>query len=413
MAFDSRPGARASRSFAHTLVIFGSMLLPALSWPSVGPFNTWFHPCPLRWNPANNFRALAYNRFRGQDYAVNTIADAINAWHDDIVNGHPRPLVLSFVGSTGVGKSLAAHTVSEAILTDSKLGTLRIRGDDADVEDWKDRLVGDLDKDHHVHQARSSIQRKLMDHMVKCGGNGVIFVDEAQLGMIEAWDAMVPAMEREMAQLHGVDFSHAVFIIASDIGMAELGDLVKEALSTPSEDNTNMLKVVGTVLREKLRSRWLGCKLAKFLSSTIPFMPLSETVMQSVISLYFHQDQRFKGSYKEVVLQYGSLAVLASPAYVSYLGENPRLAEYGARDIPKSDSGPVKRMHSAISRLPKPSMSCTGTSVCHVEPLSYLHIRPADDPRDAKAAKFGPEWVFEACRTVNHQDCVFLSKSRI
>jgi hypothetical protein len=97
-------------------------------------------PCPYVENMMLSLQQSLPRYIKSQDEAINMIEEAIASWEFDKQSGTNNPLVLSFTGPTGVGKTETAYRIAEAILakkvrktagTRHQLcGLLTLRGED-------------------------------------------------------------------------------------------------------------------------------------------------------------------------------------------------------------------------------------------------------------------------------------------
>lgn len=164
--------------------------------------------CPYVDDPIASLRNILPAHISGQDLGIEMILDSFSAWEFSRKGGYQQPLVLAITGPTGVGKSETGFVVAEAILAmKSRIGISRRHLPEGylvlggqDYSNTSDAYVGENNGLPEVHRR---INKRITDHLRKCGGSGVIVFDEIQKVVPGALNILVEGLkERGEFRVH-------------------------------------------------------------------------------------------------------------------------------------------------------------------------------------------------------------------
>ncbi|CCI39989.1 unnamed protein product [Albugo candida] len=222
-----------------------------------------------------------------QDLAVESIIAAIEAWEFTRPTAKDRiPLVLAFTGPTGTGKTETSYVLARSIFkhtrklykSDKKVasGLLMIRG-----EDFSDNFTNPVTAYHRL------IKSMIVDHLIHCSGKAIVVFDEVQKVIPHTLDVLMEAMSSSAKLSYTVggvtstlDTSNVIFILISDIGVSQMMDVIRKY---PSRNEVSALKLEQTV-KAALDAQWNRLEFGKIVNKVIPFLPLQQPDIQSIIA---------------------------------------------------------------------------------------------------------------------------------
>ncbi|MCW2248186.1 ATP-dependent Clp protease ATP-binding subunit ClpA [Azospirillum fermentarium] len=219
-------------------------------------------------------------RVRGQDRAVAAIAD--EAARHTAKTQPRRPLSLFMIGTTGVGKTLAARCLAEALSAESGAGYGWLR---LDMCEYQER--------HRVSQLLGAPQGYIghgdgaqLTDALRRNPRTVVLFDEIEKAHPDIFRTLMNAMD--VGRLSSptvrdgnweIDCRHALFCFTSNIDAgAIIGTLAQQGvLDDP--------KAIDAQCRSRLRSSSLPAELVGRITRFIPFVPITDDIRAEVAAL--------------------------------------------------------------------------------------------------------------------------------
>ena len=221
----------------------------------------------------------------------------------------PRPLFMHFSGPTGVGKSLTADIVAEAILSERKderhpCGKLLVQMHQYSSPHAK-----------HVDAATGAIRSMVAEQLYHCPRSVLIF-DEIQRAPEQLLDNIIDIFDRTGQQpvltypphTTPLNTSSCIIIVVSDIGSTKLNpDMDRDAAKRAVEEDAD--------------SKFQNSEKRALLQNIVPFLPLSLDDMKWVAAKELKElggdlSKEYKGAWggkltwaKGVPLWYGVVCV--------------------------------------------------------------------------------------------------------
>jgi DNA polymerase III delta prime subunit len=302
--------------------------------------------------------------------------DAMHAWDQT------EPLIISFSGTTGVGKTEMAYRLAEGMLAktetentdglkkESPKGYLPIDGSRYSKSSIK-----------NVQQARQELEMEIISHLKKCNGNSVIVFDDMQKMEPGVIDAVLPALEKHGSFSYSyeeqsyseyfsswyngkrysikktgyVSTARAVFIFISDI----YNDALKTALVDYQERSSIPKTILKYMMEEHIDRHWERLRLGKRIGEVISFMPLQRSHVMDIFYKHIrnHAESRRSIDWVDIFVDEKVIEFLTGPRFVKYttIGEGGNSANrltfstYGGRPVTQSWGwGPMRTLQKIL-----------------------------------------------------------------
>ncbi len=276
-------------------------------------------------------------RVVGQPFAIKSVSDAIRASRAGL-NDPMRPIgVFLFVGPTGVGKTELAKALAEQLF-DQEDAMIRLDMSEYMEKHSVSKLIGSppgyVGYDEGG-QLTESIRRRPYT---------VVLLDEIEKADHDVFNILLQVFdEGRLTDSKGrkVNCKNALFIMTSNIGSEEL----QNSKHTTKED---IIATIDPILRRHFRPEFLNR-----LDEILPFMPLKEEVMESIVEIQLRLiAKRLTSRHIHLSWKKNVLAHLAKEGY------DPL---FGAR--------PLKRLiqHSVVTLLSKEILAGKIPGACDLE----------------------------------------------
>lgn len=245
----------------------------------------------------------------GQQFAIGEVSEAIRRARSGL--GDPnRPIgVFLFVGPTGVGKTELAKSLSK-MLFDSEKAMIRLDMSEFMEKHSVSKLIG-APPGYVGYDEGGGLSEKIRRQPYS-----LILLDEVEKAHPDVFNILLQIFDDgRVTDNKGrvVDCKNALFIMTSNLGSKEL--LEKKKLKSKEE----ILRVIDPVLKGHFRPEFLNR-----LDATLPFMPLQESDMASIVKLQVAPIiGRLKQ--KEILLEVSDDVIhhLAKEGYDPYYGARP------------------------------------------------------------------------------------------
>lgn len=250
-------------------------------------------------------------RVFGQNQAIDAVADAARRMRTDL-RRTKRPASFLFVGPTGVGKTETARAFAEAIFDDDD-SLIRI-----DMAEYKDEssisgLIGSRPG------LVGSEEGGFLTERVRRQPYSVILFDEVEKAHPQVLDLLLGALgEGRLTDAKGrfCDFSSAIVIFTSNLGVAEANELTDD----PEKKKDIILKVVKANLRPELFNR---------LDDVICFNSLDKILLEQIVKRNLDDLKRSLNEEHGIDLSYTTDAI-------SFLADRAYDPAYGARPVERT-----------------------------------------------------------------------------
>lgn len=252
--------------------------------------------CPFVHNPAQAVRKHLELNLKAQPIAIKSVVDHITGWYST-----DKPLVLSFTGPTGVGKTETATLVAEAILKKK----VRMKG--GKRLQPKGKLVfngADFADSSLIQQYHEIITSQFVDVLKICGNQAVVIFDEVQKIAPKTLDVLLSAMSEHPSFTHYdfvthkarvFDTSKVIFILISDVGADRMFELIQE-----NNGRQHVTKnLVQKEIRQILRKQWKRLDFTSKIDGSVPFLPLEPEHIRQVLDFKL-KDLKRSGAKKKL-----------------------------------------------------------------------------------------------------------------
>jgi len=222
--------------------------------------------CPLRENGLMMLNSTLQNRIYGQEYAIDKIVNAL-------LSKDPQKCIsFHFSGDNGVGKTITALTITEALfcvknyMTDMYRGLLYLRGNKYRIQNEKDT--------YKALEYKEEILNDIYNQLSSCP-HSVIILDEAELPDEQTMEVFEEILdEQPMLQFKKKQTSKkdAIFIFISDFGMLE-------------NKSPKTIEKIQNLIYTDTKNSWIHSKHTDLIQYIIPFVPLSiqQDLPQSIL----------------------------------------------------------------------------------------------------------------------------------
>eukprot|EP00743_Colponemidia_sp_Colp-15_P011187 GILK01012448.1.p1 GENE.GILK01012448.1~~GILK01012448.1.p1 ORF type:complete len:478 (+),score=77.10 GILK01012448.1:35-1468(+) len=333
--------------------------------------------CPLVQDPVNNLKDTLLSRIRGQPVAISGVVSAYSAFsqYAQVADGSSRPLVLAFIGPTGVGKTETANLMAEAIFAK------RIQVGDLELAKGLLRLNGAEYNDPAIPTSifQQSLKRRIVDHVQSCPHAAVLF-DEVHKVAPNTLDVLVDSLGdrsllsyiNDKGEEVSADLSATVFILISDVEETSFKKLLLDFETR--DDLLSHQSKLERLLNRIMDEEWQRLKFTGRISAVVPFLPLEPTQILEIVSLrleLLNQEGINRKWWRQLFWDESLLILLSSSHCIQYQsfsiqaqdGERKtfkkQYATYGARQIDKQIRFAIK---SRLITVLKSSISDLNTS---------------------------------------------------
>ena len=248
----------------------------------------------------------------GQDHAIEAVSDAIRRSRSGLQDENKPIGSFLFLGTTGVGKTELAKTVTEFLFNDPSAMT-RIDMSEYSEKHNISRLVGappGYVGYEEGGQLTEAVRRKPYS---------VVLLDEIEKAHPEVFNTLLQVLDDGRltdGQGHVVDFKNTVIIMTSNLG----SHLWHDAEAKSPAKMEFIEKEIITALKKHLRPEFINR-----IDEIITFRPLSSKAMQSIVRIQINRVIE-KIETKEITLEVSDEAIEA----IAKIGFDP---DFGARPI--------------------------------------------------------------------------------
>ena len=342
-------------------------------------------PCPYVDNIMISLGSSLPRYIKSQDEAINMIEEAIASWEFDKQSGTNNPLVLSFTGPTGVGKTETAYRIAEAILakkvrktagTRHQLcGLLTLRGEDyantTNIIDDRKKKWSDGNANAKMdmiegeeQEMHRRIKSKLAAHLDKCKETGVIIFDEIQKAAPRVLEVLIPALtERgsvsvdtwtkdrnsdDKQEYKQYSTSNCIFIFISDIGSDKMIDLLLKYGDKTLIPRQSLREAVKVALNQKLSS---NLQFGKYIKDVIPFLPLEPNDLISILKLKLSEEAEIHRNSKwlDLIVDDNVVELLVGNKFIQYKNYTTTVRIKNDKKVEELDiSGNIKQKVAKI-----------------------------------------------------------------
>jgi len=248
----------------------------------------------------------------GQDHAIEAVSDAIRRSRSGLQDENKPIGSFLFLGTTGVGKTELAKTVTEFLFNDPSAMT-RIDMSEYSEKHSISRLVGappGYVGYEEGGQLTEAVRRKPYS---------VVLLDEIEKAHPEVFNTLLQVLDDGRltdGQGHVVDFKNTVIIMTSNLG----SHLWHDAEAKSPAKMEFIEKEIITALKKYLRPEFINR-----IDEIITFRPLSSKAIQSIVRIQINRVIE-KIETKEITLEVSDEAIEA----IAKIGFDP---DFGARPI--------------------------------------------------------------------------------
>ncbi|MEL0240199.1 MAG: AAA family ATPase [Flavobacteriaceae bacterium] len=248
----------------------------------------------------------------GQDHAIEAVSDAIRRSRSGLQDENKPIGSFLFLGTTGVGKTELAKTVTEFLFNDPSAMT-RIDMSEYSEKHSVSRLVGappGYVGYEEGGQLTEAVRRKPYS---------VVLLDEIEKAHPEVFNTLLQVLDDGRltdGQGRVVDFKNTVIIMTSNLG----SHLWNNAETNSSFNIESIEREIITALKKHLRTEFIN-----LIDEIITFRPLSSEAIESIVRIQLDRVIE-KIETKEITLEVSDQAVEA----IAKIGFDP---DFGARPI--------------------------------------------------------------------------------
>lgn len=271
-------------TFQKLLMIFTSIHLFGIvgsesKWMR-NPYCVAFECCNSDWI-VRDVEALKRN-LTDQLFGQHIVRDAVaSSLTSHVKYGSDKPLVFSFHGSTGVGKSFVSKLIANSWFRkgmDSSYAHLRIGSKDFP---YKDR----------IRKYKEHLEILIRGNTLKCPHQVFIF-DEVDMFPPSLLDTLTPYLT-SYEKIEGVDYRKCIFILISNTGQKSINNKTFATFKSGSLRESLALKEMEEFMTEEIyTSKDTGLSHSQlidryFISYSLPFLPLERKHVRMCVERSF------------------------------------------------------------------------------------------------------------------------------
>ena len=272
-----------------------------------------------------NIEQSLQERVKGQQHAINTLADAIIESRSGLSNPNQPIGSFFFLGPTGTGKTELTKSLAELLFDDQDA---MIRFDMSEFkEEHSAALLYGAPPGYVGYEEGGMLVNKIRQKPYS-----VVLFDEIEKAHQSVYDVFLQILDE--GKIHDKlgregDFSNAIVIFTSNIGSQWISDQFSKGQTPQSNE---LIEIMTPHFRPEFLAR---------LTEVVPFEPISLAVAQQIFELRLKRLQ-------QQLLQQKEINLLISPNALTYLSQKGYSKQYGARPIAGVIRNYIKK---AISRL--------------------------------------------------------------
>jgi ATP-dependent Clp protease ATP-binding subunit ClpA len=264
------------------------------------------------------------SRVIGQERAVTTLAKALQRI-DTGLEQEGRPFVIMFAGPSGTGKTELAKALSGVMFGESdRLITLDMT-----------RFAGDHHREELIGSPPGYVDSDKVPAWVtaiEAQPNSIVLLDEIEKAHPKVLEIFIPVFDEgrlETAMHKVADFSHAIFVLTSNLGTGhpaarlgpDIGDLLPDA-EREARDAEQLEYQIRQAISQSIRPEILNR-----MAGTVVFQPLSREALDQILDLELAKVNKRRG------LAQPGITIELDQAAKDFLVEHGNSAEYGAREL--------------------------------------------------------------------------------
>lgn len=252
-------------------------------------------------------------RVKGQDHALEAMAEVIKAAKAGIKNPDQPLGVFLFVGPSGVGKTEAALTLCD-ILFGSDKNAVNINMSEFQEAHTVSRLVGS--PPGYVGYGEGGLLTEAVRHKPY----SVVLLDECEKAHLDVMNLFYQVFDKgSLTDSEGkeIDFKNTIIIMTSNLGT----DVIQEM--TASDDRPPVDSVTSAI-RPILSKHFKPALLARM--SVVPFFTLDKAAMKNIVELKLIR-------VKQTLMENNRMKMAYTPKVVDQITSRCTEVETGARNI--------------------------------------------------------------------------------
>eukprot|EP00033_Pygsuia_biforma_P002922 GCRY01003222.1.p1 GENE.GCRY01003222.1~~GCRY01003222.1.p1 ORF type:complete len:380 (+),score=58.14 GCRY01003222.1:162-1301(+) len=281
--------------------------------------------------PLKILQALKENVI-GQDHVLEQLYALFSEHFNPSFGSFRAPLVLSFHGTTGVGKTLSINLIQETLFPTKDLAndcSVTFLGDDYVNPDLKTKIF------ETVHQMEATIENVARS----CSHPLIVFEDIHVVAYPEVINLFRKYFS-EVGQVHGVNFGNTIFIFASNAESGYLFEAASESFSfDPYETENFMLDLLDNDESDNLRKFYSGLAGSELVKNSfirfVVFRPLERAHVEEYVNMQLQRRREIGIARREFMfLRWGRDVVSAFARKVNYdVGSINRFSRFGLRPV--------------------------------------------------------------------------------
>ncbi|VDL61627.1 unnamed protein product [Hymenolepis diminuta] len=242
--------------------------------------------------PQPAFRIPLEQRLRdnivGQNSAIEIVTSAIQrkekGWHDD-----EHPLVMLFMGSSGVGKTEVAKQVAAHLHSNNPRAFIRLDMSEYQEKHEVSKLFG-APPGYVGYDNGGQLTNTLMHYP-----NAVVLFDEIEKAHPDVMTALLQLFdEGRMTSGRGdtVNCKDAIFIMTSNVGsqvIAEHAQLLRSKTGDPASSIQFSREFLDSVMRPLLRKHFIRDEFLGRINEVVYFLPFSSSELNELVLRYLNR----------------------------------------------------------------------------------------------------------------------------
>ena len=252
-------------------------------------------------------------RIRGQDDALQIVAEAVRMSHAGVRDPGAPVAVLLFVGPSGVGKTETALALADLLYGGERQVT-SINMSEFQEKHSVSRLIGS--PPGYVGYGEGGV----LTEAVRQRPHSVVLLDECEKADLEVMNLFYQVFDKGVlsdGEGREVDFRHAIVILTSNLAADRIAELHR-GRTAPS------LPEIAAAVQPILSRHFKPALLARM--TVVPYRPMDDAVLRDIASLKLARlGERLRRAH--------GVAVEFRPAVLDALAERCRASESGARAL--------------------------------------------------------------------------------